>query len=318
MAQGPPKELQVQQFAYERIPVGASIMIIGKRHSGKSAMQYAIMEAMSDKFKLAFGLSPTIAAKQRFRQCMPNWCVFDLSIDNLQKICTYMKRRYDRQVVQKRVPDQWLLVLDDTAFDEKFMKSTVLKEVFANGRNFGCTIMVIVQYIKAAPPIMRTNSDYVICFWEDGEKERKMLHEQYFSCIPKFEFERVFKVCTENYAAMICDKRVNSRRWQDKISWKRAHLDLPEFKIGSPAMFEIDKRCFIANPDLEADAQNVLLLDAKEGDKGSGGGKAADKGKKKRHEPSNSVVNDSDDDDIHRLMPPEGDGINLDDFDFDD
>jgi hypothetical protein len=290
---------EIRQFDFDELPVGASILIIGKRHSGKSYLQYAIMEAMAPKFSMAFGLTPTIAAKQRFRQCMPAWCVFDLSIENLENICRQMKLRYERQVLFKRKPVQWLLVLDDTGFDEKFMKSTALKEVFANGRNFGCTIIAIVQYIKNAPPLMRGNSDFVFCFAEQGEKARQQLHEQYFSAIPKKEFNGIFSACTENYSTIVANNRNPGHLWKDQISWKRASTNIPDFFIGNEAMRAIDKRCYIQNPELAQELQaqnnNVLLLDLPEPARR----KSGDSDKKKKQQDSESE-------------------LNLDDFDFDD
>jgi hypothetical protein len=291
---------EIRQFDFDDLPVGASILIIGKRHSGKSYLQYAIMEAMAAKFTLAFGLSPTIAAKERFRKCMPAWCVFDLSIEILESICHNMKMLYDRQVMLKRKPVQWLLVLDDTAFDDKFMKSTALKEVFANGRNFGCTIIVILQYIKAAPPIMRTNSDFVFCFAEQGEKGRQQLHEQYFSAIPKKEFNGIFAACTENYSTIVANNRNPGRTWKEQIYWKRASTSIPDFFIGSAAAQHIDRRCYIKNPELEQELQaqnNVLLLELPEPVR-----RKSDSPQHRKADAKSSSESE----------------LNLDDFDFDD
>lgn len=260
---------QVRPFSYADIPVGASIMIIGKRYSGKSMLQYEMMEAMAPKFHMAFAMSPTEPARERFRKCMPHWCVLEFSIESLETLTNFMKKRYETRRRHNKKPEDWLLVLDDTAFDTKFMKSKALIEIFMNGRNFGCTIIIICQYIKTAPPMMRTNCDFVFAFWEESDSVRKSLHENYFSCIEKKkEFDEIFRACTDNYGTLVHDTRKpNAKDWRDKIFWKRAKLADYKFQIGYPSLFAIDRKCFISDPDALSDPHGgkvCLLAEAAE------------------------------------------------------
>ena len=287
------QQQQLREFDFGTIPVGAAILIVGKRCSGKSCMQRAIIESMASRFSMAFALAPTSGPREELRKHMPRWCVFELSISVLRRLMDMMKRRYEKfkKIYNKKI--DWLLVLDDTAYDEKFMKSVELREVFANGRHFGCTVIITTQYMKAAPPIMRTNSDFVFCFIEQNETARKALHDSFFSCVPKSMFEAVFMRATQNYSSLVVNNRNPNKTWTDMVFWKRAPVDTPHFTIGTPTMWEIDRRCFRADPD-DDNAQGreqVLLMP----------------------QPSEPVPSSS-----NNLPEPEGDDFNLSDFSFSD
>lgn len=242
----------VKQFDYESIPLGASILVIGKRYSGKSTIVDEMVCAMAHKFQMAFLLAGTEGRRERFQKILPKWCVGDVSVEHLEKLLHAMKTRYTHKRKTKQPTENWLLVLDDTAFDKEFMGCKAMRELYANGRNFGCTVILVVQYLKTAPPLVRTNTDFMFAMWEAGENERKFLHDICFNCIPKTEFLNVFKTCTADFGALVYDSRkVSSDDWRSKVYWKRANYansQRTDFRIGYPSMFVLDK-CFIAEPE---------------------------------------------------------------------
>ena len=245
----PPCVVRLSEFSYDKIKLRSTVQFLGKRGSGKTHAMIELVEFMSDKFKMAFVFSPTETTRIFMRRCMPEWCVFDLSIEALENVLEGMKARNNSRKVRGEPMEEWLVITDDCGMDKKFMNCKPLKDVFMNGRHIACTLFMTVQYIKSAEICLRSNQDYIFAFYEDNETIRKAIKLEYFSAL-KHDFENIFDKYTENYSAIVAVRTGNSsRNPADTIFFKRTRKeDPPHFFIGTKDMQTLG-RCYYPDPN---------------------------------------------------------------------
>lgn len=230
-----------------QIMPGASILIIGKRCSGKSSLLFDILSRICKFFNYGLALTPTQSSRQKFESCMPPSLIDKQSPERLQEFVTTVQTFYDKAVAAGSKPRNCYLLCDDTAYDDKFMRCKTLSEVFLNGRNFGMTCLLVIQYIMKVGPDLRGNADFVFAFYDNNSKIQDKLYEFWFNMMPKQTFKEVFARCTQNYSCLVLDvrKSATSRDWKDCVFWFKARLpeDIPPFQMCDPDFFRLNDYC---------------------------------------------------------------------------
>lgn len=129
-------------------------------------------------------------------------------------------------------------------------------DMMMNGRNYNCFRMVILQYIKTIGPKLRSNLDYVFCFWASSKADRDAIYSNWFDLMGRKTFDLVFRKCTENYGALVINVRAanTSRNWRDCVFWYRVDEDIAingpgEFKMCDRDFFRISKKVLNTNVD---------------------------------------------------------------------
>jgi hypothetical protein len=236
-----------------QIMPGASILIIGKRCSGKSSLLFDILSRICKYFNYGLALTPTQSSRQKFEKCMPPCLIDKQSPERLQEFVTIVNTFYDKAVAASKPTRNCFLLCDDTAYDDKFMRCKTLSEVFLNGRNFGMTCLLVLQYIMKVGPDLRGNADFVFAFYDNNSKIQDKLYEFWFNMMPKATFKEVFARCTQDFSCLVLDvrKSATSRDWKDCVFWCKARLpdDIPAFTMCDDDFFRLNDYCKATDSD---------------------------------------------------------------------
>jgi len=253
----------VAYFDMNQLMPGATIVIVGKKCTGKTSMVMAILEHMSRWFhRPATGetgfdagrvITPTEPSIEKFSKCVPRCFIVPPSVEVLDEFITTVKTEYKRDSRRGREPRNTFLVCDDTAFDVKFMRSKTLSEVFMNGRNFNNTTILVLQYLMKIGPDLRSNADFVFVFYDNNTTNLKNIYNFWFSHMPKAVFKKVFDECTKDHGVLVVDVRraATSRDWHDCVFWYRARetKDIPPFRLCVPDMYRLESFCVPSEPE---------------------------------------------------------------------
>jgi hypothetical protein len=203
---------------------GCTILIVGKRSSGKTIMLYDVLSHMRGWFNFGLALSPTQESRQALARHMPVEFIDKPSVERLDHFVTTVNDFYDDASAEGAPPRSCFLICDDCAYDDRFMRCKTLQEVFLNGRHFRCTCCMVAQYLKKCSPSLRGNSDFVLVAWDPNADIQEMIWKFWFNMMPKAVFREVFEACTENFGFLVMDvrKSATSRDWHDCVFWYRA------------------------------------------------------------------------------------------------
>lgn len=212
---------RVRYFDVTSLVPGSTIIIIGKRSSGKSVLQYDLMSRMKGWFSFGLALTPTQSSVEQLCQCMPRSFIAEQSPERLGIFLRMIKRLADKATREGREPRGSFLFCDDTAFDDKFMRCKALSEVFLNGRHSGVTVCLTLQYVMKIAPDTRSNADYVFVAYTNNMGDRKKIREAWFAMLTPKEFDELFDEATKNYGVLVLDSRASatSRDWRNCIFW---------------------------------------------------------------------------------------------------
>jgi hypothetical protein len=257
--------LDIDEFDLSRITIDTGVLIVGKTACGKSTLMYDIMSQLADQFDFGKAMTPTLSSRKRFESCMPRQFIEKQSIDGLQNYVDYVKQKYDDDDANGKTKKKAYIICDDTAFDEKFMNSTTLKELMMNGRQFGMFRMLVLQYLMTIKPGLRSNADFVFVFWDNNTANQKKIHANWFGMVPFPRFRELFSLATQNHGVIVIDVRKSavSRDWHDCVSWYRARQEQSAFQMCKADFFKLGQRTMVnvdRKPE-QASGSRVRLID---------------------------------------------------------
>lgn len=254
---------------------GATVLIIGKRASGKTSLVFELMFYMSQWFQdprtgeTGFdggrAITPTVPSMKKFAQCIPRSFIEKPSVEVLDQFVQVIQTEYLRDSSRGTDTRNTFLICDDTAFDAKFMRCKTLSESFLNGRNFGMTCILVLQYLMKVGPDLRSNADFVFVFWDNNVKNQDKIREFWFNMMSKTEFRDAFGECTKDYGVLVMDvrKSATSRNWRDCVFWYKAKRpeEHPPFQLCRRDMYVLDEYLTVDDADERdrAAAENRIL-----------------------------------------------------------
>lgn len=238
-----PKFLNVK----EKIKPGCSIMILGRRHSGKSNLQWELLSHMEGWFDFGLALTPTEESFLQLSGCMPSALIREEDPQLVQLLIEVMDSVNGTRKKKGKPVKNAFLVLDDTAYNETFMRHPIIQKLMFNGRHKKITVLWTMQYLKTVKPSTRNNTDFIFVRYEGDKKIRTEIYNTWFSQLTRAHFDQMFDECTKNYGCLVLDSRalVNSRDWRDSIFWFRARCieNVPKFQICNRNFQLLGKTC---------------------------------------------------------------------------
>lgn len=231
--------LQMKKFDVSKIPDNKTIVILGKRGSGKS---WLLKDILYHKRDIPVGtiISPTESANQFFGDFIPKIFIYDEYQQPI--LLNFRKRQFKMTKMHKKgnkdLDPRAYLVLDDCLYDNAWKNDKYIKEVFFNGRHISILFFLTMQYPLGISPQLRTNIDYVFIFRENIMANRKRLYEQYAGMFPTFEmFCKVMDQCTENYECLVINNNIQSNKIEDQVYWYKAEFH-EDFKMGPQEVWD--------------------------------------------------------------------------------
>lgn len=232
------EELSLKKFNMKRLRDNRCCMVIGKTGSGKSIL-IKTLAYYKRYMKSAIVVSGTETSNKFFSSFIPDaWIYNEVTTELLDHILKKQKEKVENEVENPEV----LLILDDCIFDNKFMKTTQMRELLMQGRHWKIFLVVSSQYVMDIPVAIRANVGYVFIFRENIIKNRRRLHENFVGVVEKFkDFNTIMDECTKDYHCLVSDNTSLSNDIEDCIFWYKANPEL-EFKIGSKQVWDMNKK----------------------------------------------------------------------------
>jgi len=257
-------KLELKKFKMSNIKDGATIVIMGKRGTGKSLIVADIFRHHTT-WPIGVIVSATEKANHFFEKFIPKMLIYDeFETSILQRFLERQEKitnQRNMEITKYKSSDldaRAFLVLDDCMYDSSWTREKLIRLLFMNGRHYNITFIMTMQYPLGIPPNLRANIDYVFILRENVIANREKIWKQYAGMFPSFHaFNEVMQQCTENYECLVIDNKTNSNKLEDQVFWYKADTGT-NFKVCSPelwSMQEIDdeKRAFgmVEQPDDE-------------------------------------------------------------------
>jgi hypothetical protein len=229
--------IQIKRFDPRTIKDGAICLMVAKRGSGKSVLAKDIMYY---KRNIPWGvvMSGTEDGNSFYSGFVPDIFVYsDFDRPALERLVNRQ-----RKLVKQGIADPCFVIMDDLAFDKKFLNDKLIRQLFMNGRHWNVFVLFCVQYLMDIPPSLRAQIDYVFTLKENLYREK--LWKNFFRMFPSFDmFNAVMDEVTQDFGCLVLDNTGNSSKVSDVVYHYKARFDR-KYRLGSPASWGYSKQNF--------------------------------------------------------------------------
>jgi GTPase SAR1 family protein len=257
-------ELEIRPWDPSTMPSDATILLVGKRNTGKTTLTRDLMYHMRNKLDLVVGMNPTEMANHNLEFFIPKALIYHcFSDEKLAHILEWQRRCVANQKAMKLG-----FVMDDCMSEQtvgfggkkkKVMGSNDINKVFKLGRHLKMFYINAMQYIKDAPPDIRGNVDLLFAFNTTSGTEREKLWKEYFAMFKNFrDFSKVFDTCAQGYDCIVLDTRKASQKASDCVFYYRARYLTEPFRVGRPVFWNLSEYFFEDRTDYSMDPLKVI------------------------------------------------------------
>ena len=223
---------QLFYFDIQEVPNDATILLIGRRRTGKSFLTRWILYNKRKAFP--FGLVMTQTKYNRF------WAKY-INKDSVWG--DYSSRALERLINRQAalvtsntygIDPRVFIVLDDLAADTQLRHDPMLRSFFYYGRHLKAFVVVTSQWFKSLAPGCRENADYIFLFGMTNINELDAVYEEYGAGVPK----DIFTCLVRRYATDSCAFVINphGKTPLERFFQYRAQ-DPGPFRMGCEAMW---------------------------------------------------------------------------------
>jgi len=256
-------DVEIREFDPSTIASDATILIVGKRHTGKTTLTRDIMYHVKDKLDLVTGFNPTEMGNHNLEFFTPKGMIFhEFNDEKLRHILEWQKRSTANNKAMRIG-----LVMDDCMSEtvgtgskkKKVMGSQDIIKVFKLGRHLKLFYINCMQYIKDAPPEIRGNVDLLFAIGTTSGNEREKLWKEYFAMFTNYKnFCQVFEACTQQYECVVLDTRQAAKQPMDSVFYYKAKVIKEPFQVGRSVFRRLSDYYFADNSDYSMDVSKVL------------------------------------------------------------
>lgn len=231
----------IKDFDPSKIVIPMSLTIIGKSKSGKTEMLHRIVEKIKKQVDIIYLFSQTAKINERDFFYIPKTnLIEELDFDLIGNLFDKQKADGYNRKYPKPGQKNYLLLLDDIIGD-RGMRHPMMKNLFTLGTHYGLSIIFLSQVSNGIfNTTMRTNTNWIISFFQHNADRRKMFIKEFCSIRTDKEGEEIYKKLTEEpYQAVVINLlNGTSRNYEDyllkyKIDMKKKvnkFLIAPKFK----------------------------------------------------------------------------------------
>jgi len=259
------QELNISEYDPSTLPCDATVLLVGKRNTGKTTLTRDLMWHMRHKIDVAIGMCPTEAVNRNLEFFIPKPLIFHTFDDTkLSQILDWQRR-----CIANNKGFKTALIMDDCMSEtsskpggsknKKALASQDINKVFKLGRHLKLFFLNAMQYIKDAPPDIRGNVDVLFVFNTSSGTEREKLWKEYFAMFTKFQdFNKVFDSCAQGYDCIVLDMRKSTANISDCIFYYKAQLHEKPFQIGKKIFWDLSNYYFSDQTDYSMDPKKVI------------------------------------------------------------
>jgi hypothetical protein len=251
------QSLEMPFFDLDNIRADATVLITGKRGSGKTTFMRNVMYAMRNKLDVAVLMCPSADVREDFRQFLPSSYVYDFEIDRLNTIV-------DCQIkLAAEVGDRLRnvgIILDDCMYDSKTMKNKSMRNIIMNGRHNRFFFMNCTQHAPDFPKSMRGNLDLIVVFPPPNDEVFKTVYINLLSGAFRTQEEcRAAFDTLQAHECLVFDPKAQTEK-RPYIFYCKAVHDLPRFRVGSDVFWRLHYTYFKRTPSQVMAIANAVAV----------------------------------------------------------
>jgi hypothetical protein len=236
------KEYNIKRFDIRKMPSDSTVVLIGKRRTGKSFLMKDILYHKRNSIPAGIVISKTERLSPFFQHFIPGM---------------YIHNEYDSKILQnifirqeKASKENWsnpfcFLVMDDCLSDSKsWTKDKYIAEVFYNGRHHKIFFMLAMQEPMGITPGLRGNIDYIFITKNNNPNQREKIYKQYAGMFPSFKvFNEILDTCTKDHNVLVIDNvNADSNKLEDLIFFYKAEPH--DFKMFTEQEWMINQKIY--------------------------------------------------------------------------
>lgn len=242
----PKKQIRIRSFDPTTVRDGSVCVFIGKRNSGKS---WAMRDLMWYKRDIPIGqiISGSECANPFFHTFFPtSYITKDYTPEIVQNILTRQvkirnKAQKNKSAGGREVDTRFILVMDDCLYDNKWQRTTEMRNIFMNGRHFGVTFLLSMQYVIGIGPNLRTNIDYIFIFRDSSPANQKKLFDNFGGISGDFKLFQLLMQNLAEYECLVICTDASLVNFEDQVMYWKAS-ERPPFRFGSVAFWKKDAK----------------------------------------------------------------------------
>ncbi len=185
-----------------------SLLLVAVRGAGKTTFMGNILIPYKDYFDTIYVFSPTAKLDISFRKIVELLDINKKNIFNkyseskLKKIMKMVKKK-NKNVPQNK-KHRTLIIFEDIIDDlPKGINKSVINKLAMNCRHYNISFVMLSQYFKKIPPVVRTNTSCWALWSIENTAERKKIVDELSGSIGKSHFEYLYdEVTAEPYSAL--------------------------------------------------------------------------------------------------------------------
>ncbi len=212
--------LNIKSWDINNISDYPVIVNLSRRKGGKTFMTRHIVReyfVKKKKIKNIMVISETGLFNDDYLWINKSRIVSSFNEELIESILDRQKKLIE---TDKKGDNELLLILDDVINmnDSNRTNIKLLARLFTLSRHFKISIILNTQYIKADvyTPIMRDNTDILICFIQNNKDNKKMISQSWLSIDDNdMGYELVDKIPDENHRVLIIDNTKTSKFYSD-------------------------------------------------------------------------------------------------------
>lgn len=225
-----PLPVSFRKFNLTDLGSNSTFAIIGRKGSGKTyrTVNYVkkLPQHVQEKTIIFTNEFASTRADQYKKDLPHSKVVVGFDTDELNQFLDAVKKAKNKQV--KLFGDDHILnklrngvvVFDDTFLHSNNLKNDAILDVLDNGKDYGLTVVVNMQWPLGLPPYVRSKFDYVFLLNEPFGSTQKKLWEQYAGVFEEYDdFKISFKELTPGFQAMVINNNTDSYELSDHIMW---------------------------------------------------------------------------------------------------
>jgi len=221
------------EFDLSDIPDNPSIVLAGKRRSGKNVLcKDLCFNFFRGKIKNVFVFSPTSEIAINGYDYVPfEFRYTEVDIDVIERI---MKRQEYLIRNDPKGDHRTLIIIDDIIASNDAKQQKILDKLFICARHYQISLIVSYQYIKKDfSPVQRDNVDVIFCFQQSNFDNKQALNLQYLSVNDnKKDGLDLLNKYADGYQTLVILNTISSSNYEDFCFYYTADMIEKKFKLG--------------------------------------------------------------------------------------
>jgi hypothetical protein len=221
------------EFDLSDIPENPSIVLCGKRRSGKNVLcRDLAYNYFRGKVKNVFVFSPTSEIAINGYDYVPfEFRYTEVDTDVIDRI---MKRQEYLIRNDPKGDYRILILIDDIISSNDAKQQKVIDRLFISARHFQISLIVSYQYIKKDfSPVQRDNVDVIFCFQQSNYDNKQALNLQYLSVNDnKKDGLELLNKYADGYQTLVILNTISSADYEDFCFYYKADIIEKKFKLG--------------------------------------------------------------------------------------